>query len=123
MGKTTDGGYIIAGSSGSNDGDVSANNGNLDFWVVKLSPETSSIAENAVIDFTVYPNPTSKTFKIASANEINSAFNMIDAQGKEVLSGKMNGKEKTIDISSLTVGACSVVFEDSELPVLSVIKE
>ncbi len=38
--QTTDGGYVVAGSSNSNDGDVSGNhstNGNADFWVVKLN--------------------------------------------------------------------------------------
>ncbi len=34
--ETTDGGYIIAGESDSNDGDVSNNNGNDDYWVVKI---------------------------------------------------------------------------------------
>ena len=35
--KTSDGGYIIAGLSSSNDGDVSGNHGNEDFWVVKFN--------------------------------------------------------------------------------------
>ena len=34
--KPIDGGFIIAGSSNSNDGDVSGNHGNYDYWVVKL---------------------------------------------------------------------------------------
>ncbi|MDX1651356.1 MAG: T9SS type A sorting domain-containing protein [Brumimicrobium sp.] len=34
--QTADGGYIIAGESNSNDGDVSGNNGGVDYWVVKL---------------------------------------------------------------------------------------
>jgi uncharacterized delta-60 repeat protein len=34
--QTSDGGYIIAGSSNSNDEDVSGNHGKWDFWVVKL---------------------------------------------------------------------------------------
>lgn len=33
------GGYIIAGGSGSSDGDVSANNGGLDAWVVKVDDQ------------------------------------------------------------------------------------
>jgi Secretion system C-terminal sorting domain len=33
--KTTDGGYITGGSTSSNDGDVSGNNGAKDYWVVK----------------------------------------------------------------------------------------
>lgn len=36
--QTTDGGYIVAGLSVSNDGDVGANNGEEDFWILKLSP-------------------------------------------------------------------------------------
>ncbi|MDR3230094.1 MAG: hypothetical protein LBT65_01525, partial [Synergistaceae bacterium] len=39
IGQMTDGGYIVAGYSESNDGDVSGNHGNRDFWVVKLSAE------------------------------------------------------------------------------------
>jgi hypothetical protein len=35
--QTTEGGYIVAGSSSSNDGDVSGNHGGDDAWVVKLS--------------------------------------------------------------------------------------
>ena len=34
--QTSDGGYIVAGGSNSNDGDVSGNHGGLDFWIVKL---------------------------------------------------------------------------------------
>ena len=37
--QTTDGGYIVAGSSESNDGDVSKNNGSSDYWIVKLNSE------------------------------------------------------------------------------------
>lgn len=34
--QTTDGGYIAAGSTFSNDGDVTGNHGNADFWIMKL---------------------------------------------------------------------------------------
>ncbi|OFY36137.1 MAG: hypothetical protein A2W91_04955 [Bacteroidetes bacterium GWF2_38_335] len=34
--QTTDGGYIVAGYSNSNDGDVFGNHGNNDYWVLKL---------------------------------------------------------------------------------------
>jgi len=35
--QTTDGGYIFTGQSRSNDGDVTGNHGEYDFWTVKLS--------------------------------------------------------------------------------------
>jgi hypothetical protein len=34
--QSSDGGYIIAGGSGSNNGDVTGNHGDFDFWIVKL---------------------------------------------------------------------------------------
>ncbi|MBU1727737.1 T9SS type A sorting domain-containing protein, partial [Patescibacteria group bacterium] len=34
---TSDGGYIVAGRSNSNDGDVLGNHGNWDYWIVKLN--------------------------------------------------------------------------------------
>lgn len=34
--ETSDGGYIVAGNTASNDGDVTGNHGGLDYWVVKL---------------------------------------------------------------------------------------
>jgi hypothetical protein len=37
--QTTDGGYILSGSTMSNDGDVSGNHGGNDAWVVKLSSQ------------------------------------------------------------------------------------
>jgi hypothetical protein len=35
--QTTDGGYIVAGWSWSNDGDISGNHGGVDYWIVKLT--------------------------------------------------------------------------------------
>lgn len=35
--QTTDGGYIVAGISSSNDGDVSNNQGDYDYWIVKIN--------------------------------------------------------------------------------------
>ncbi len=37
--QTLDGGYVVAGGDRSNDGDVSNNRGDLDFWIVKLNNE------------------------------------------------------------------------------------
>ena len=34
--QTNDGGYIVAGYTDSNDGDVSGNHGEADYWIVKL---------------------------------------------------------------------------------------
>ena len=38
--QTADGGFIVAGHTTSNDGNVSGNHGDTDYWVVKLNPDT-----------------------------------------------------------------------------------
>ena len=48
--QTTDGGYIIAGKSNSTDGDVSDNNGSMDFWIVRLDPMGEIIWEKSLLD-------------------------------------------------------------------------
>jgi plastocyanin len=73
--------------------------------------------------FTVFPNPTTNSFTITSEKVINSNFRIMDGQGREVLTGTMNGQEHTMDISKLSKGVYSVVFEQQDLPVLSVVKE
>jgi len=61
--QITDGGFIIAGVSYSNDGDVSGHHGSTDYsdyWIVKLSPE-EKITKNTIIpeqfEINVFPNP------------------------------------------------------------------
>ncbi len=44
--QTTDGGYIVAGTSESNDGDVGENNGGYDYWIVKLDANGDLVWEN-----------------------------------------------------------------------------
>ncbi|HYV91101.1 MAG TPA: hypothetical protein VE978_04935, partial [Chitinophagales bacterium] len=45
---TADGGYILAGYTASNNGDVSGNHGEEDFWVVKLASDGGMIWERAL---------------------------------------------------------------------------
>ncbi|MGK0175953.1 MAG: hypothetical protein ACI9AT_002340 [Ulvibacter sp.] len=57
--QTADGGYIIAGFSESNDGDVGGNNGTLDYWIIKLDPIPVGIqTTNFNPKFTISPNPS-----------------------------------------------------------------
>ncbi len=43
--QTTDGGYIVSGNSFSSDGDVGNNNGDSDYWIVKLDANGSMVWE------------------------------------------------------------------------------
>jgi hypothetical protein len=66
--QTSDGGFIVAGVSHSNDGDVSGNHGERDYWIVKLSPETNGIAESPLpeqFSINIAPNPFNSAVTIA----------------------------------------------------------
>ncbi|MDR2522627.1 MAG: hypothetical protein LBC93_02845, partial [Synergistaceae bacterium] len=52
--QTSDGGYIVAGCTGSNDSDVAENHGYIDAWVVKLDPGGGGLT----ITTTSLPNGT-----------------------------------------------------------------
>jgi uncharacterized repeat protein (TIGR01451 family) len=41
--RTPDGNYVIAGNTGSNDGDVTGNNGDEDLWVIKISDSNGAL--------------------------------------------------------------------------------
>jgi hypothetical protein len=56
--QTIEGGFIVVGSSFSNDGDVSGNHGNTDCWVVKLTSD-GTIEWQKSIGSSYYDNPTS----------------------------------------------------------------
>ncbi|WP_406685543.1 hypothetical protein N1F78_07440 [Seonamhaeicola sp. MEBiC1930] len=45
--QTSDGNYILVGSSDSEDVDIKANKGSYDFWVIKISPEGNLIWEKS----------------------------------------------------------------------------
>ena len=62
--KTTDNGYIIAGDTGSTNGDVLQNFGFSDFWLIKLSPEQLSNSIFQQENLFIYPNPTTNLINL-----------------------------------------------------------
>jgi len=84
-----DGNFLVAGSSRSSDGDVSENNGENDFWIIKINGEGSLLWEQSFggseIDFSRDIVETNEgTFIIAGESE--SADSEIDNKGnKDVL--------------------------------------
>ena len=64
MKQSKDGGLIVAGYTESNDGDVSGNHGEADFWVVKLSSLSSSTSVPQTIQLQISPNPTQQSITL-----------------------------------------------------------
>jgi len=46
--QTSDGNFLVAGYTGSDDGDVTENNGNYDYWIVKLSSSGEIVWEKSL---------------------------------------------------------------------------
>ena len=107
IGQTNDGGYILAGETGSNDGDVSGFHGGFtDCWVVKLFPE--SVGTNNPIapmgGLEIFPNPSNQFVFLKTPSESLSMTVLItDPLGRKI-STLTIAKDERLDISTLPKG-------------------
>ncbi len=102
--QTTDGGYIVAGSSRSTDGDVTGNHGYGDFWVVKLDNSTGIPTQN-IEPVAVYPNPAHNQLTVIASEAKQSAV-IYNLQGQPVKTVNLGVKnlKYVIDIEDLPSG-------------------
>ena len=122
--QTSDGGYIVTGESISNDGDVSGNHGENDYWVVKLSDGQLSIENSEPELFSVFPNPAQNTINIkADYKLIRKPYTIYDNIGKVVLSGKISSENTAIEIGNLSSGSYLFSVGDNLQQTFKVIKE
>ena len=82
---TNDGGFIMTGYSWSVNGDVSENKGKADFWIVKLSPESSPTSAPAPLPLEISPNPAQNTIRL-KVPSLDKDLNILvtDLLGREV---------------------------------------
>ncbi len=120
--QTSDGGFIIAGSSDSNNGDVSGNMGQADMWVVKLNSELN-VQDLANSSLRIYPNPASNILNIQHDLMIKKIM-VIDFTGKAVINKHINSNKSTIDISAIPSGIYLVQIYTNDTPeVVKIIKK
>ncbi len=102
--RTADGGFILAGETYSNDGDVSGNHGGRDAWVVKLSPESTRTSEAQLGTLNISPNPATQSISFhIDSDETNQSLSIFDITGREITRiDNCEGSE--IDISKLSNG-------------------
>lgn len=110
--KTTDNGYILAGSAWSNDGDVTGVKGKSDVWIVKLAPESVGVEEaleEATTALEIFPNPAHQSVTLKIPNGATSIdFVISDLQGKEMRRQSIpNGG--SVDISAFASGLYQVL--------------
>lgn len=85
---TADGGYLVAGATSSNNGDVSGYNGGIrDVWVVKFeAPTGTGVALSPEPSFTACPNPVHDVLTLHFAEQARPThLRVIDASGRKVL--------------------------------------
>jgi hypothetical protein len=97
--QTTDGGYIVAGQSNSNDGNVTGNHGSNDFWIVKLEPDPLGI-DDFNGEISVYPNPVSNFLNISTTEPILS-ISVFNVLGQKMMESLPNQTSVKLDMSSL----------------------
>ena len=121
--QTTDGGYIVAGFSGSTDGDVTGNNGGMDYWVVKLS---SSVGVDELFSsdkVSFFPNPTSNHIKLKVNNQlIGSTYSIYNNLGILISTGQIKEENIIIKLDGLSSGFYLISIGDNNKQTFKVIK-
>ncbi|MFT7626789.1 MAG: hypothetical protein ACI9OS_000429 [Ulvibacter sp.] len=95
---TTEAGYTLTGSTRSSDGDVTANHGGLDFWVVKLGSDLGVDENELKNSIILSPNPNTGKFTLSFSEEISvTSIKVINASGRTIYSEK-NTQRGTFEI-------------------------
>jgi hypothetical protein len=117
--QCSDGGYITVAETRSNDGDVSGGQGQTDFWIVKLAPESSPTATPTSLPLEIYPNPATHTISLqvpqdhtTGAGETPLSIRITDLLGKEISQQTLQ-PGKSLDIAALPNGMYLLMATDA----------
>lgn len=123
---TSDGGYVVAGSAGSNDGDVSGNHGYVDVWVIKLAMEGVGIHEWYSPSMDLHPNPTTGSVSLMwSEARVASSITVLDVSGRTLETVPPIGNGQMLDLGGYASGLylVKVLFVDGTEAEGRVLKE
>ncbi|MFN3940303.1 MAG: T9SS type A sorting domain-containing protein, partial [Chitinophagales bacterium] len=124
--QSADGNYLVVGASQSSNVDVSDNNGNDDFWIVRIDnplARYTAVEEFIPTTLNVFPNPVVNTAIIESTERMQS-ITVISLQGKTIEEKMVNSNESTIDMQAFASGLylLKVVFESNRFEIIQVVK-
>ena len=113
--QTSDGGYVIAGYSNSNNGDLTFNHGGDDVWAVKLASDALGISSIETNQLTLYPNPTSTQLNLQLSNALTiDKINIVDVTGKTVVEETQNTHQ--LNVENLATGIYIVkAFSENQI--------
>lgn len=110
-------------------GDVNFGLNNIQFNYIKLGAATGNVYIGAItlkdknatgssleseVAFGIYPNPGKSSIKVATENEENATIIITTLSGVKLLSQKVDSKETTVDVSSLSAGMYIVTIVSAE---------
>ena len=64
----------------------------------------------------IYPNPTSNLITIQSESVLNNDFKIYDQQGREVMNGKLTGKNTEVSLGKLSRGTYTIQLDGNYKP-------
>lgn len=114
--QTKDGGYLMAGRSWSDNGDLTENKGFEDAWIVKLASTSSGIHESTGFgqDMEIYPNPVRDELFINKVSRNPGYLSIYTIDGKLVKQRKIDSGINRIDVSELDKGSYLLRIDGSK---------
>ena len=108
--QTSDGGFILGGSSPGNIGADKTQNthGAEDFWIVKLGPQVVGLAEDFESAISVYPNPASGVINLQIEAEKPGKITVYNALGQRILTQPVKAGNNPLDLSKATKGVYTI---------------
>ena len=77
--------------------------------------------QDVSVDFMdVYPNPTTNLITIQSESVLNNKFKIYDQQGREVMNGKLTGKNTEVSLGKLSRGTYTIQVDGNYKPAVIV---
>lgn len=107
-----DASFVLVGSNRSVNGDATGNYGESDVWVVRLSNPAASIeSKENQIEFSVYPNPSSKILTVQLKENTTGTIQLLDVKGRVLIEQSIEkiSKEYQLNTSKIASGIYTLV--------------
>ena len=97
--------FVVSGYTQDDSRDVTVNYGLSDFWIAQLTVPTLNYEPTTEMnDLVVYPNPSENIIHLRSPVQGQYTVDIVDINGRVIMTKNLNTKKASINISSLSKG-------------------